>query len=137
MTNDTFLPATNGALTTFVLPVQPSRTYRLDITHGRVRGMTQDVEALIQAIYLILSVERYRYPIYSRDYGAELSDLIGCPKDYAMSEVKRRITEALIQDDRIDSVDGWNFESTKRALTVTFTVHSIYGDIEATKEVDI
>ena len=66
-----------------------------------------------------------------------LVDLIGQPKDFVMSEVKRRITEALTQDDRINSVDGWEFESTKKALIVTFTVHSIYGDIETKKEVDV
>ena len=59
----------------------------------------------MQAVYLILNVERYAFPIYSRDYGSELSDLIGTPRDYAISEIKRRITEALTQDDRITSVD--------------------------------
>ena len=116
---------------------QPSHTYKLDISRGRVKGITEDADALLQAVYLILSVERFQYPIYSYNYGVELVDLIGRPKDFVMSEVKRRITEALTQDDRIDSVDGWNFESTKNALIVTFTVHSIYGDIETKKEVDV
>lgn len=40
----------------------------------------------------------------------ELQDLIGKPMDYVMVEVERRITEALTQDDRIDSVDNFEFE---------------------------
>lgn len=134
-----FLPQTGDDinLMEFAIEEQPSRTYKLDIDRGRIRGMTDEADAMLQAVYLILSVERYQYPIYSFNYGVELVDLIGQPKDYVMSEVKRRITEALTQDDRINSVDGWEFESTKKALVVTFTVHSIYGDIETKKEVDV
>lgn len=134
-----YLPTTGDDLDLleYALEQQPSYTYKLDIDKGRIKGMTDEADAMLQAIYLILSVERYQYPIYSYDYGVELADLIGQPKDYVMSEVKRRITEALTQDDRINSVDGWEFESTKKALIITFTVHSIYGDIEATKKVDV
>lgn len=120
---------------TFKVNQQPALTYKLDINKGRIKGMTDEAEAMIQAIYLILSVERYQYPIYSHNYGVELVDLIGMPKDYVMSEVKRRITEALTQDDRISSVDGWSFQTTKNAVIATFIVHTIYGDIETIKEV--
>jgi hypothetical protein len=116
---------------------QPSYTYKLDIDRGRVKGMTDEADAMLQAIYLVLSVERYQYPIYSYNYGVELEDLIGQPKDYVMSEVKRRITEALTQDDRINSVDSWEFDTTKKAVIVSFTVHTIYGDVETTKEVPV
>ncbi len=139
MADYSFLPQSGDDLdlVEFAMEQQPSRTYKLDIKRGRVKGITEDADALLQAVYLILSVERYQYPIYSYNYGVELVDLIGQPKDVAMSEVKRRITEALTQDDRIDSVDGWAFETSGKLLTVTFTVHSIYGDIDVRKEVDV
>lgn len=137
MADNSYLPQTGEDLATFAIEQQPSYTYKLDIRRGRVKGTTEDMDALLQAIYFILSVERYQYQIYSYDYGIELVDLIGQPKDYVMSEVKRRITEALTQDDRINSVDNWEFESTQKALIVNFTVHSIYGDIDTTKEVDV
>ncbi len=127
--------AADLALVDFSLEQQPSRTYKLDISKERVRGITDEADAMIQAVYLILSVERYQYPIYSWNYGVELSDLIGQPKDYVMSEAKRRITEALTQDDRIIGVDGWEFETTRNAVVASFVVHTIYGDIETTKEV--
>ena len=131
------IPKVDNDLLTLEVETQPSLTYALDIEHGRIRGMVDELESLRQSIYLILSVERYQYPIYSYNYGVELVDLIGQPKDFVMSEVKRRITEALTQDDRINSVDGFEFESTKNALIVTFTVHSIFGDIETKKEIDV
>jgi hypothetical protein len=134
-----FLPQTGDDLdlVDFAITQQPSYTYKLDIDRERTKGMTDEADAMLQAIYLILSVERYQYPIYSYNYGVELIDLIGQPKDYVMSEVKRRITEALTQDDRIDSVDGWEFETDKKSVLVKFTVHTIYGDVETTKEVDV
>lgn len=134
-----FLPQTGDDidLMEFAIEEQPSYTYKLDIDKGRIRGMTDEADALLQAVYLILSVERYQYPIYSFNYGVELTDLIGQPKDFVMSEVKRRITEALTQDDRIESVDEWAFETTKKSVIVTFTVHTIFGDIETTKEVAV
>ena len=54
-----------------------------------------------------------------------------------MSEIKRRITEALLQDDRITSLDGWTFETGRNWVLARFTVHTIYGDVSAQKEVDI
>lgn len=133
------LPTTGDDLDliAFVVDTQPGYTYRLDIDQHRVRGMTDEQEAVLQAVYLILNVERYAFPIYSRNYGSELSDLIGQPKDYAMSEIKRRITEALLQDDRITGVEDWIFEAWRNRLTARFTVRTIYGDVSAQKEVTI
>lgn len=111
----------------FAVETQPGYTHKLDIDRGRVCGMTDEQEAVLQAVYLILNVERYAFPIYSRNYGSELSDLIGTPRDYAMSEIKRRITD----------VDNWSFESNGRRVRATFTVNTIYGDLTAAKEVEI
>lgn len=133
------LPTTgeNLDLINFTMVQQPGYTHKLLIDRNRVSGMTDLRDALFQAIYLILNVERYAYPIYSWRYGVELADLIGKPKDYAMSEIKRRVTDALIQDDRITSVDSWTFETGRHSVLASFVVHSIYGDLEVTKEVEI
>ena len=133
------LPTTGDDLdlVSFVVETQPSYTHKLDTDSNRVRGMTDDQDAVLQAVYLILNVERYAFPIYSRNYGSELSDLVGKPKEYAMSEIKRRITEALTQDDRITSLDGWEFEKGRNWVRAHFIAHTIYGDISATKEVDV
>lgn len=54
-----------------------------------------------------------------------------------MSEIKRRITEALTQDDRITGVENWTFETGRNQLRAQFTVRTIFGDVEAEKEVAI
>ena len=133
------LPTTgdNLDLVSFQIGTQPDFTHKLDAGRQRVRGMTDGRDAVLQAVYLILNVERYAYPIYSRNYGSEFSGLIGKPKDYAMSEIKRRITEALEQDDRVTGVGGWSFEPGKKTVLARFTVYTIYGGVDFSKEVEV
>lgn len=113
------------------------RTWRIDRENERLSGVADGLEALRQAIYLILSTERAQYLIYSPAYGAELSDLIGRPYDYAQSEIKRRVTETLEQDDRILSVEDFSFTRTRGQVTATFTVRTIYGDLREQMEVTV
>ena len=90
-----------------------------------------------QTIFRILSTERYQYIIYPWYYGIETLDLYGEPVTYVCPELERRITEALVQDDRIKSVDEFAFEIDGHAVTVSFTVHTVFGDIQTEKEVDV
>lgn len=104
---------------------------------NRIIGYVDDLESIKQAIYLILSTERYQYLIYSWDYGVELIDLIGKPMPYVIAEVPRRITEALTQDDRIKDVVDFEFEAKGNKLNVTFTVVSNSGNIPTRLGVDV
>ncbi|AUN11196.1 DUF2634 domain-containing protein [Clostridium botulinum] len=106
--------------------IEPTKTYK--IKDNRIVGFTDGKEALKQAIQLILGTERYEYLIYSWNYGSELNGLIGKQKDIAESEFKRRIKEALRQDDRINNVDNFIFNYDKDGVEVSFTVFSIYGE---------
>lgn len=110
----------------------PSFTWKVDTATGRVKGTTDEGDALSQAIFHILSIERYMWPIYPQSYGSEIADLIGKPRDFAAAELKRTISEALLQDDRITDVGDWDivFGEDKNALTVSFTVTSIFGPLE-------
>ena len=114
---------------------KPSRTYALDLEKKRICGYVDGLEAVKQAVYKILSTERYEYLIYSWNYGVEINRLFGKQMPYAKSEIKRRIQEALTQDDRIQSVDAFSFAVSGRKLRVQFTVHSSLGTFQAEKEV--
>lgn len=116
---------------------QPSYTYALEFESQRVRGYTDNRDALRQAIYLIIGTERYYYVIYSWNYGAELRDLIGQPVSYVLAEIKRRVEEALLQDDRITGITDWSFEVQGKKVHAKFMAHTIYGDIPIEKEVDL
>lgn len=115
-----------------------TRTYKMKLFGDRINGKTDEQEAMKQAIYKILNTERYSYSIYSWNYGIELKDLFGKPKNFCKSELKRRIKEALMQDERILDVNAFSFEDKKRReLAVTFTANTIYGDVNITKGVQI
>lgn len=121
------IPVTNS-LKEVEIASLPSMDYRMELTGERVTGTCEDLEELRQTIFCILNTERYRYPVYSWNYGVELTDLFGKPMDYVMSELQRRIREALLQDDRIIAVDNFEFEYAGGILLTGFTVHTIYGD---------
>ena len=127
--------AVDNDLLTLTTETQPSLTYAIDIENGRIRGKANGLESVRQAIYLILRTERYAYLIYSWNYGAELKDFIGQPREHALSGIKRCITEALLQDDRIAAVDGFAFETKGKTVHATFTAHTIFGDTEV--ELDV
>lgn len=103
----------------------------------RLLGYIDGLDAVIQAIYLILSTERYQHIIYSWDYGVELLDLYGKPIGYVVAELPRRITEALTQDDRIESVDDFEFEKNGKKLSTKFTVKTNVGNISTVLEVGV
>ena len=115
---------------------EPTFTWKIE--GNRIVGYTDGLEAMEQAIYLILNTERYKHEIYDWDYGVELTDLFGKDKAYVYSELKRRIREALIVDNRIIDVTNFEFESIDRnTILETFTVHTVFGDIKASREVEI
>ncbi len=133
------IPSTVGTLTqNFKIVKQPGLTYRMDLEGGSVRGHVDGREAVKQAIFRILQTERYQYLIYPWWYGIETIDLYGEPVGWVCAELERRISEALLMDDRITEVTDFSHDtSVKGVVHTTFTTHTIYGDIPAEKEVEI
>lgn len=116
-----------------------SRTHKYDFEkENNVRNYTDHIEAMKQAVFLILNIERYQHVIYSWDYGIELADLFGRAISYAYPVAKQRIKDALEWDDRIDLVDSFSYEVKKKGeLSIYFTVHTIFGDFDSEKVVKI
>lgn len=109
---------------------QPSYTFRVKYeTDGQLNGYCDELEAMRQAIYKIINTERYQYLIYSWNYGIELADLFGQPIPFVYAEIQRRITEALLQDDRITDVYDFDFSSTGGDVLCKFSVKTQYGVI--------
>lgn len=132
------IPSTNNILQQkFEIIEQPTNTYKMNLDDNSVRGYTDGIEAMKQTIYKILLTERYKYIMYSWNYGIETVDLFGEPISYVCPELKRRITEALLYDKRIKGVDDFVFDTAKKGIvSVSFTVHTIFGNVEAEKEVN-
>ncbi len=132
------IPQNNAAFEYSELSEQPTRTYAIDFNTGTAAGFTDGLSAMKQAVFLILSTERFRHLIFSWNYGAELDGVIGQDRALAESEIKRRITEALLLDERITAVDGFSFsQTTRRALEVSFSVTTVFGAFEKKTEVQL
>ena len=115
--------------------IETSRTYKM--VGDRIQGYTDGLDALKQAIYKVLNTEQYEYPIYSFNYGIELENLLGKDPVYVQIELKRRIRECLLRDDRITEVDNFKFEVNGDEIKCTFDVHSIFGNLMVSQEVTI
>lgn len=121
--------------TDFKVVSQPNKTYRLNLENSTVNGRTDGLEAVKQAVFLILSTPRFLHEIYSWNYGVELTGLIGRAIPLVYSNIENNIKEALLQDDRIKAVRDFTFAKDGNRITASFTVESEYGEIEMSKEV--
>lgn len=114
--------------------IETSKTYS---NNGETISATKidGLEAVKVAILKRLTTEQYDCPIYSFEYGIQTYDLLGKDSDYVIPELKRRIEECLLKDERITGVSDFDYKQTGDSILMTFTVATIYGHIEANKEV--
>ena len=105
----------------------PSKTYRL--LKDRISGMTDGGEAMAQAIELALSTERWRYAIYSADYGCELPSFFGQSNRPTVQTVRLMIEEALLEDDRITSIEDFSAVVKGDVLEISFSAVTTFGRI--------
>lgn len=113
------------------------RTYELDPVTYRVKSdKIEGVDSVRQEIYLILSVERYDYVIYD-EFGVELKNLYAKQEAYVIPELERVIKDAVLRIDRVESISNFTISKNGNARIVSFIAHSIYGDIDIEKEVNV
>ena len=113
------------------LAEQPSKTWRLDLENNRISGFIDGLDAVIQSAFMALQTERYEHLIFSWQYGSELNTLIGKDSDYAYSEAKRMIQDALSTDTRITGIRDFSNENG----VIRFVIDTIYGSRGAQTEV--
>ena len=116
---------------------QPSRTWNINKDTNRIQGETDGQAAVRQAVEIILNVERFRWQIYRPYSGMQWDGLIGQDPGYVASELQRRITEALLMDDRVRGISDFTYSVSGNTLNASMTVNTVYGEIEAGVEVNI
>lgn len=119
------LPNSVGFATDIRYVSQPTLTWLIE--RNRVIGQDSGLAAMRQAVELILRTERFEYQIYTSNYGTETNDLIGESADYLQSEIQRRVTEALLTDDRVTGVSGFQFFVHGDTMDVSFDVETVIG----------
>lgn len=113
----------------------PSKTF--GIAGDRLTEYIDNIEAVKQAILIILDINRFEYPILSWNFGNEMRRIIGEPMEYAMIKTEQYIKEALTQDDRIKDVVDFEFEVARHKLLANYRVVTVFGDFNNETEVNI
>lgn len=112
----------------------PTMTFK--VADGRVIGVVDDYDAMVQAIDKIMRTERFVFPIYTEDYGNDLEDLVGADFEYIKVEAERMIDEALQADDRVTGVYVDNiYKLSDDSVQITGSVETIFGNVDFTKGV--
>lgn len=107
-----------------------SRTFKLDHANKRVISEYIDGrEAVAQAIWINLGIERGVWSIHTKEYGVEFAKYYGGDKDLARGQLESVIKRALAWDERIFSTSNYVIEeASPDTLTVEFDVTSSEGE---------
>lgn len=116
---------------------QPSLTWIADPVTRRLRGRGDNYEAVRQAVEVIVNVERFRWQIYSPNFGIELDGLLGNEPGFAASELQRRLSDAFLPDSRILGISGFSYTFEDGVLTAEVTVNTVFGPVQANVEVTL
>lgn len=125
--NNAYIENTDDFISEFE-ETEQNKTFGISIGGHATGGIIDEMDALRQTVYLMLSTEADQYIIYPYTYGLKTIDLIGKPMHYVMAVIPERITETLLTDNRITDVSDFEFEVNRNKLNVKFVVHTIYGD---------
>ena len=132
------LPRSNIDLTSgVVFQDRPSLTWIADPETHRLRARGDNCEAVRQAVEIIVNVERFRWQIYTPNFGVELDGLLGRDPGYAASELQRRLADAFLPDSRLLGISSFSYTFNSGILTAAVTVDTVFGPVDTTVEVTL
>lgn len=111
----------------------PTNTFLVE--KEQVAGMNEGIEAMRQAVEIMLTTERYDYQIYSENFGVELEDLVGEDPDYIKATFPELIRDAFSIDERILREENYKFTVTGDTMTITFDVVTVFGTFSTGVEI--
>lgn len=116
---------------------QPSLTWIADPVTHRLRGRGDNYEAVRQAVEVAVNVERFRWQIYTPNFGIELDGLLGNDPGFVASELRRRLEDAFLPDSRILGISEFSYTAQDAVLTAAVTVDTVFGPVQTTLGVAI
>lgn len=106
-----------------------TKTHKINFATLKIQGYIDDLEAIKQAIYMILNTEKGAYNIYPLSYGVNLEQFVGAETLFVKSEIENEIKEGLLKDERILNVYDFTYTETKETLIINFKVSTVYGNL--------
>lgn len=113
--------------------IKVPREYEIDYETGQMTGkIVEGLEAIKVWIWLVLKIPRYRYLLFSWDYGNEYEALVGksYSEEYLQAEAKRMTEDCLLMNEYITSIENFSASFIGETLNLSFTVNTKYGAVE-------
>lgn len=102
---------------------------------GKVRCL-QGRDRVKNKVEKLIRTELGRYRIYEGvQYGVRIEDLVigqTFTSDFIKNEIQREITEALLRDEEISSVDSFEAQVNDCMLNVKLYITTVFGSLEVT-----
>ena len=118
--------------------VKMPREYGIDFDTGQLTGkIVEGIEAIKVWIWLCLHTERFRYAIYSSDYGTSFEQYIGhvLSDEYINTDCESEVTDALLINDYIESIEDFGAVKDGEHLRISFRVVTKFGSLEVDESV--
>lgn len=123
-------------IATSALPVP--REYGIDFKTGELTGaIVTGKEAIAVWIWNCLHTERFRYAIYSWQYGVEYEQYIGqtVSNEFLIADAQTETEEALTVNPYITGISDFDISFSGSTLSISFTAETTLGDLEVNTSV--
>ena len=111
--------------------IEIPKEYEIDLNSGQLTGrIVEGTEALKVWIWLCLKTQRFRYPIFSWDYGIDIDQYIGeaLSDEYLETDLRDEISDALCVNPYITGISNYVFERIGEKVRVSFSVDNTLGE---------
>lgn len=109
------------------------KEYGVDFETGQLTGdIVEGLEAIKVWIWFALQTSRYRYYIYTWDYGSEFEELKGqlYTEEYLEAEAYHMTEDCLLVNENIESISDFSVSIENDTAVISFTADTLYGSIE-------
>lgn len=114
------------------------KEYGVDFSTGQLTGqIVEGKEALKVWIWNCLKTQRFRFPIYSWDYGADLEQYIGqtVTEEFLNTDCENEIKEAMLVNPFITGITNFSASFAGSRLKISYTAETRFGDVEVSYDV--
>ena len=114
------------------------KEYGIDLKTGQLTGESvEGIDAIKVWIWNCLHTQRFRYPLYSWDYGADLEQYIGqtVTEEFLNADCEDEIREALQVNPYITGIEDFQATFENGHLSLSFTAVTKFGNTEVDYDV--
>ena len=103
----------------------------IDFATGQLNGkIVEGADAVLVWAWMALHTPRFRYYVYSWDYGQGFDTLIGkgYPDAYIKAELQRMVEECLTVNPYIEGIDNFGYKKEGDKVIISFRILTDFGE---------